>query len=104
AAALVAGVLAALPALVPARAAAATAPVPPRYDLEIVLEAEQHRVQVRQRVTWINPHDRPAAEVVFNVHSHYKVPEADVGFMAKMLEILRVQPGDALDLEGQAGN
>src|SRR5437870_4791965 len=71
----------------------------PRYDLDVALQVEQHQVIVRQRVTWTNRHDRPADTVVFNVHSHYKMAPGDVGFLAKMLEILRMAPSDALDFE-----
>src|SRR5262249_51453661 len=55
-----------------------------------------------QRVTWTNRHDRVAAELVFNVHSHFKLPSKDIGFTAKMLEILRVTPSDAIDALGRA--
>jgi hypothetical protein len=74
----------------------------PRYDLDITLLPDEHRALVRQRITWTNRHPRPAAELVFNVHSYYKVPEEDVGFLAKTLEILRNDPRDALELEGHA--
>jgi hypothetical protein len=75
---------------------------PPRYDLDIHLDLECHIAKVRQRVTWINSHATPAQELVFNAHSHYRLPEKDVGFMAKMLEILRMNPGDVLDFSGPA--
>src|SRR5437870_2903986 len=75
----------------------------PRYDLDIRLDTDQHRAHVRQRVTFTNRHDRPARELVFNAHSHYQVPDADVGFMAKMLELLRMTPSDSLDLNRSAG-
>jgi hypothetical protein len=69
----------------------------PRYDLDIHLDIDQHQVQVRQRVTWTNRHQRPAYELVFNAHSHYKLPEGKIGFTAKMLEILRMSPTDVID-------
>ena len=75
----------------------------PRYDLDIHLDIDQHWAHVRQRVTFTNRHQRPADALVFNAHSHYQVPDADIGFMAKMLEILRVTPSDALDLDRAAG-
>src|SRR5437016_5397835 len=68
----------------------------PRYDLDVRLEVQQHRAIVRQRVTWTNRHTRSATELVFNAHSHFKVPDDDVGFYAKMMEILRMQPGESL--------
>jgi hypothetical protein len=56
-----------------------------------------HEVRVHQRVTWLNRHQRPAEEIVFNAHSHYQIPDGQVGFLAKMLEILRMSPSDAMD-------
>ena len=55
----------------------------PRYDLEIRLDPADHTAHTRQQVTWTNRHQRPAAELVFNAHSHYKVPDKEVGFFAK---------------------
>jgi len=86
--------------------APASADVPdwlPRYDLEIRLDVDQHWAHVRQTVTWQNRHERPAHELVFNAHSHYEVADNEVGFMAKMLELLRMTPSDALDLDRAAG-
>jgi hypothetical protein len=56
-----------------------------------------HLVRVHQRVTWTNTSKRPATEVVFNAHSHYKIPDKDIGFSAKMLEILRMMPSEVMD-------
>src|SRR4029077_3128143 len=77
-------------------------PWAPRYDLDIQFDLEQHKALVRERVTWINYHKLPARELVFNAHSHYKLPDKDVGFLAKMLEILRLNPSEALDFEGHS--
>src|SRR5262245_34038883 len=71
----------------------------PRYDLDVQVKIAEHRVEVRQTVTWINYHQRPSAELVFNAHSAYFVPKKDIGFMAKMMEILRINPGEGLILE-----
>src|SRR5262249_34418098 len=54
----------------------------PHYDLDIQLEIEAHKAQVRERVTWTNRHDTPASELVFNVHSHYTIPDGQAGFLA----------------------
>lgn len=86
-------------------AAAAPFEIPaglPRYDLDIQLHLDQHEAKVRQRVIWTNTHDLPATELVFNVHSHYKLPEGDIGFTAKLLEIMRLPPSEALDTRGHA--
>ncbi|HJT78866.1 MAG TPA: M1 family aminopeptidase, partial [Gemmataceae bacterium] len=68
----------------------------PHYDLAMRLDCAAHKVVVRQRVTWINRHQRPAEELVFNAHSHYTVPESEVGLLAKTLEIMRMMPSDAI--------
>jgi hypothetical protein len=68
----------------------------PRYDLDIDLDVAGHQARVRLLATWTNPHAAPTSELVFNAHSRYVVPAGQVGFMAKMLELLRMKPGDAL--------
>jgi hypothetical protein len=74
----------------------------PRYDLTLDLDLEQHLVRAHLLATWTNPHSRPTRQLVFNVHSHYFVPDKDVGLMAKTLEILRVNPSEALILKKPA--
>src|SRR5207244_748916 len=95
------GVLALLPAGAPA-AAAEVPPWLPRYALDIHLDLAQHVAVVHEHVTWTNRHARPADELVFNAHSHFKLPDKDVGMTAKIVEILRMMPGETLDLEGNA--
>ena len=58
------------------------------YD-DIRMDLDEHTVHVRQMVTWTNRHERPAQELVFNAHSHYQVTSDEIGFMAKILELLR---------------
>src|SRR5262249_14522486 len=72
------------------------------YDLDIHLQLPDHRVVVHERVLWTNPCARPTDRVVFNVASHYAIPDKEIGFLAKMLEILRLSPSEALDFEGPA--
>jgi hypothetical protein len=86
--------------LVPATARADLPTWLPRYDLGMRIEVAEHQVLVTERVTWTNRHARPAAELVFNAHAHYSVPSADVGLLAKTLEILRLAPSDAIDFHG----
>lgn len=76
----------------------------PRYGLKIKLEPVGHRVELNERVTWTNPGPLVTDQLVFNVHSHFKLPDKDVGMTAKMFEILRMMPGETLDLKGRAGN
>jgi hypothetical protein len=91
--------------LLPAVAAAAERAIPPglpRYDLDVQLDVDQHVARVHQRVTWTNRHPQPTQELVFNVHSHYTIPDDDVGLLAKTLELLRVTPSESLDFGGPA--
>jgi hypothetical protein len=74
----------------------------PRYQMEIRLDVAGHTASVREVVTWTNPCRRPATELVFNAHSHYHLPDKDIGFMAKMAEILRMPPDEMLDVGGPA--
>ena len=90
-------------ALAPGRSVAAGIPATaPRYDLCIQLDVDHHRAVVRQRVTWINMHETAAHELVFNVHSRFKLPGDDIGATAKMMELLRMMPHEALETEGHA--
>jgi hypothetical protein len=84
----------------PARAA--PPPSLPRYYLDIQLDTDEHTALVRQRVSWTNHLPRQATEVVFNAHSHYQLPDKDVGMTAKIFEILRMMPSESLDFEGHA--
>src|SRR5690242_17978692 len=70
----------------------------PHYDLAIQFDLDQHTAHVHERVTWTNRHVQPTQELVFNAHAHYQIPDDDVGFLAKMLEILRMAPSETLDL------
>jgi Peptidase family M1 domain len=98
------GILLAL-LLVVAGGAPAAGAVPswlPRYDLEIQIDTANHTVCTRQQVSWTNRHQRPAERLIFNAHSHYTVPANEVGLFAKTLEILRMNPTEALDSKGDA--
>jgi hypothetical protein len=88
---------------VPLAAAPVRAEVPawlPRYDLDVQIDVDHQQVHVRERVQWTNPSQTPTTKVVFNAHSHYSIPNGEIGFLAKMLEILRMAPKDALDFDG----
>jgi hypothetical protein len=89
-------------ALCGGRVSATPPPWLPRYYLDIQLDTDQHIAVVHQRVVWTNRHARPAAEAIFNAHSHYQLPDKDVGMTAKIFEILRMMPSESLDFEGHA--
>jgi len=63
------------------------------------LDLAGHTVRVGMRATWTNPQPVPTGELVFNAHSRYVVPKADVGLTAKTLELLRMAPDDALGVK-----
>ena len=68
----------------------------PRYNVAFDLDVANRQVTGRVQATWINHTQRPIYELVFNAHSRFVVPPSDVGFDAKMLEILRMSPGEVL--------
>jgi hypothetical protein len=72
----------------------------PRYDLDIVVDPAARIAQVKQRVTFINRHKRPATDLVFNAHGRYTIPDGQVGITAKMAEMLRVAPREAFYFDG----
>jgi hypothetical protein len=74
----------------------------PRYDLGMRVDVDGHAITVHDRVTWTNRHGKAATELVFNVHSNYKVPDDGISLMAKTLELLRTAPGEALESQGNA--
>ncbi|MSU79708.1 MAG: hypothetical protein EXS16_16670 [Gemmataceae bacterium] len=74
----------------------------PRYDIAIVLNAAKRLATVKQIVYWTNSTKQSTQELIFNAHSHYQVPEKDIGFLAKTGEILRLAPRESLLLGGPA--
>src|SRR5438445_8739376 len=72
----------------------------PRYDLKLRIDPAERLITVRERVTWTNRHKRPAHELIFNAHSHYAIPDKDVGLLAKMVELLRMAPREAMNFDG----
>lgn len=72
----------------------------PRYDLDIRIDPAKRFAVVKQLVTFTNRHKRPAAELVFNAHARYTIPDGQVGFMAKMAEMLRVAPKEGFYFDG----
>src|SRR5262249_7716409 len=89
-------------ALAPAVRAGDPPAVLPRYDLHMRIDPAQHQITVTQLVTWTNRFQRPTSELVFNAHAHYSIPDKDVGFLAKTVELLRLAPHEALSFDGPA--
>jgi hypothetical protein len=74
----------------------------PHYAFDIQLDTAKHLVHVHERVTWTNRQPRPVQELVFNVFPNYKIPRRDLMVAGKLLEIYRLRPSEALDVNGQA--
>src|SRR5205823_3351031 len=74
----------------------------PRYDWDVHLDTDKRLATVKGVVTWTNRHQRPASEIIFNAHAHYSIPDKDVGLLAKMVELLRMAPKEALSFDGPA--
>ncbi len=68
----------------------------PRYEVNMDLDLAGHSGRVVLRATWTNPQPLPTQQLVFNAHSRYLVPKAEVGLTAKTLELLRLAPSDSL--------
>lgn len=84
------------------RAAAAPDSLP-RYDLVVELDTDQHKADIRQRVTWTNTTKQPRSELVFNFYPHYQIPEENKLLLAKTLEMLRLPPSELFDKRGGHG-
>lgn len=87
----------------PVRAADALPAHLPHYDITLTLDTQQHRGELRERVTWTNTTQRPTNELVFNFYPHYCVPQGDYLLLAKTLEMLRLQPSLGIDRHGRFG-
>src|SRR5258707_13191290 len=74
----------------------------PRYDITMDLDVPNHVARLQMKAAWTNRHRTPAHELVFNAHSRYIVPANEVGFEAKILEILRMTPSDTLGVNTPA--
>src|SRR5262245_13826997 len=70
----------------------------PRYRLSADIDVENHVVHGRLEATWTNPNSTPTNRLVFNAHARHVVPPSDVALVAKTLELLRMQPSDAMGL------
>ena len=75
----------------------------PRYDLHVALDLVGHRAHIREKITWTNSTKKPLEQLVFNFYPHYRVPAGDYLYLAKMLELLRMQPSQGIDRFGRHG-
>ncbi|HEY7328355.1 MAG TPA: M1 family aminopeptidase [Gemmataceae bacterium] len=68
----------------------------PRYEVKMDLDVAGHCARGALRATWTNPQPLPTRQLIFNAHSRYVVPKADIGLTAKTLELLRLNPETSL--------
>jgi peptidase M1-like protein/surface antigen Omp85-like protein len=74
----------------------------PRYDVVVELNTATRHARVDQIVSWTNTTNHEVNEIVFNAHARYSIPEKEIGFLAKTVEILRMSPKESLNFEGAA--
>jgi hypothetical protein len=72
----------------------------PRYELDLRLDPTTRTMHGVQRVTFTNHQKLLAAEVVFNAHGRYTIPDKDVGTFAKIIEVLRLAPKETMYFDG----
>jgi hypothetical protein len=77
--------------------ARAAEPSQPGYDIALRLDPAARRADAVLRVTWVNPGPAPVGELLFDAHAHYRPPHGADTAAAKVLELARVAPADALD-------
>lgn len=73
----------------------------PHYHLDLKLDLARKRLWGVSKITFFNRHERPATELVFNAYSRFKIPEEDSVLLAKTLELLRSNPSDGIDWQGE---
>ncbi len=74
----------------------------PHYDLDIHLDTAARTGKVTERVTWTNHFDHAIGQLVFNAHARYTIPTNEIGTLAKILEVLRMSPTEAMSFDGPA--
>ena len=72
----------------------------PRYDMDVSIDPSRRLVEA-ERATFTNRTRSPATELVFHVYPRYKMPESDRAILSKTLEMLRLSPEEAMDVEGR---
>src|SRR5262245_47743579 len=72
----------------------------PRYDLDVRIDPAARRVDARERVVFTNRSRADVSELVFHVYPRYRAPEGDRAVFSKTLEMLRLSPEEAADMEG----
>ncbi|MSR30091.1 MAG: hypothetical protein EXR99_01170 [Gemmataceae bacterium] len=68
----------------------------PTYHVQMQFNAEVNQVNVVEKARWVNQTGQPVTQVQFNAHSHYVLPSTEIGKMAKTMELLRLNPSEAL--------
>lgn len=76
----------------------------PRFHLDMRIDPSNGLVTVRERVAWTHSGGQPVRQLIFNAHANFVLPDSQVGAMSKTLEILRMNPKDALGVKHSALN
>lgn len=74
----------------------------PQYELGMDVRPQDGRVEGSLLATWTHRHPTPTRQLVFNAHSRYVLPAKEQIVVAKTLELLRIQPGEALGFNDPA--
>lgn len=79
-------------------------PIPPglpRYEIHARVDVSGRKVAARERVVFTNRSKASTSELILHVYPRYKVKEQDRNILSKTLELLRLSPEEAMDLEGR---
>ncbi|MFM7540595.1 MAG: hypothetical protein ACKO9Z_13145, partial [Planctomycetota bacterium] len=68
----------------------------PEFVLAMRIDPQEKRVTVKEELTWTHPGGPPVENLVIQAHAAFVLPESEQGAMAKTLEMLRLDPRDAL--------
>lgn len=73
----------------------------PRYEIDARLDVRGRRVEAIERITFTNRSGVWVRELVLHVYPRYRVPDGDRLVLMKTLEMLRLSPEEAMDLDGR---
>lgn len=74
----------------------------PEFVLAMRIDPQEKRVTVTEELTWTHPGGPPVENLVIQAHAAFVLPESEQGAMAKTLEMLRLDPRDALGVKRPA--
>ncbi len=86
------GLFAAISALFGAAGPVAAEFVPPRYVISAQVDAFRHRIRGRETVTWTNPTDRPAKEIVFHLYPNRRFTPPELNLFYRLAGYFKIDP------------